>query len=246
MNMKSKHDRTFLLTAVFLISLSVSLLLLHYCIFRDVRTVLFYLIFNLAFIPIEVLFVTLVIDRTMAQREKDHMMNKLNMLVGLFYSELGNALLQTFAKTDPTVVGIKEQLHTDGHWKHDQFACAARLLGNYDYKVNIGSVDLSQLKSVVDNSKELLVSLLSNPSLLENESFSDLLLSIFHLQEEFAMRPIHSQHELMDKADLDHIKIDMERAYGHLARGWVGYMKHLRTDYPYLYVTACKKNPFLV
>ncbi len=42
----------------------------------------------------------MVIDRILEKREKGHLIEKLNMLVGLFFSEVGLEMLRAFADAD--------------------------------------------------------------------------------------------------------------------------------------------------
>jgi hypothetical protein len=83
-----------------LVGLSVLLHLLHYAIFRDAHHIVIYLLGDLAFLPISVLFVTLVVDQVMARQEKRAMFRKLNMVIGAFFSEAGTELLKIFWKFD--------------------------------------------------------------------------------------------------------------------------------------------------
>jgi len=78
------------------ISLSVSVYYIHYLIFRDVYHIFIYLIGDIAFVFLEVLLVTFVIHQLLHHREKRIMLNKLNMIIGVFFSEVGSDLLRVF------------------------------------------------------------------------------------------------------------------------------------------------------
>src|ERR1700686_513745 len=49
---------------------------------------------NLAFLPLYVLFVTLIIERVLKERERQALRQKLNMVIGVFFSEVGTAMLK--------------------------------------------------------------------------------------------------------------------------------------------------------
>src|SRR4030043_1070518 len=83
-----------IILAVILILLSAMLYFVHYLIFHDVNHIFIFLIGDLAFLPLEVFLVVIVIERMLASREKQAIMQKLNMVVGAFFSEGGNELLQ--------------------------------------------------------------------------------------------------------------------------------------------------------
>lgn len=74
----------FIILAVILIALSALIYFVHYLIFRDVHHIFIYLVGDLAFLPLEVFLVVIVIERVLARREKQAIMQKLNMVVGAF------------------------------------------------------------------------------------------------------------------------------------------------------------------
>jgi hypothetical protein len=82
---------------------------------------------------------------------------------------------------------------------------------------------------------------LENPTLLEHESFTELLRSVFHLTEELANREALTQ---LPDTDYQHLAGDIKRAYILLVHQWFDYMKHLKDNYPYLFSLAMRANPF--
>jgi hypothetical protein len=70
--------------AVLLIICALIIYLIQYFIFHQPKTELFYFGIDLAFLPIEVLLVVLVIETAISQREKSAMLEKLNMVIGVF------------------------------------------------------------------------------------------------------------------------------------------------------------------
>lgn len=89
--------------------------------------------------------------------------------------------------------------------------------------------------------RNFLVNLFQNPNLLEHESFTDLLWAVFHVTEELESRV---DVKKLSDADCKHIAGDIRRAYVLLISEWLNYMKHLRSDYPYLFSLAMRTNPF--
>ena len=80
-----------------LVVLAVAIYTIQYLLFRHKSEELVFLIFqDVAFVPIEVLLVTLVLHQLLNFKEKKVMMNKLNMVIGAFFSEIGNELLRYF------------------------------------------------------------------------------------------------------------------------------------------------------
>ena len=75
------------LLGLYLIALSAAFYLIHYGIFRDAHHIFIFLVEDIAFVPIEVLLVTLIIHRMLDAREKRAMLEKMNMVIGAFFSE---------------------------------------------------------------------------------------------------------------------------------------------------------------
>ena len=88
----------FIILALIFLALSGIIYLVHYFIFHDVHHIFIYMVGDLAFLPLEVFLVVLVIERILSRREKQANLQKLNMVVGAFFSEIGNYLLQDLLK----------------------------------------------------------------------------------------------------------------------------------------------------
>ena len=48
----------------------------------------------------------------------------------------------------------------------------------------------------------------------------------------------------LPETDLNHLSVDIRRAFSTLLVEWVNYMFHLKTNYPYLFSMAVRMNPF--
>ena len=90
-----------------LIALSALFYLVHYAIFKDAHHIFIYMVGDIAFVPIEVLLVTLIIHRLLSVREKRSMLKKLNMVIGAFFSEVGTRLLKSFYDFDTQADSIR-------------------------------------------------------------------------------------------------------------------------------------------
>ena len=95
-----KRGRWQLALAAFLVSLSGILYLVHYLLFRDAHSIGFYIVLELAFVPVNTLIVTLFIEQLLVQREKRLKMKKLNMVIGAFFSNVGVQLLKALSRSD--------------------------------------------------------------------------------------------------------------------------------------------------
>lgn len=228
---------------LFLISISIVLYGMDYYIFHELRNLFFYLIGDIAFIPLQVLIVTLVFDRILERREKQDRMKKLNMLIGLFFQEIGLLLLKNFARTDPKHSDLLHHCKLTADTSDKDFKRLEQELNKRDKQITIEQIDLEALTEVLSQQKGLLINLIANPSLLEHESFSELLMAVSHLNEELQLRKkICQKYPNYDNSE--HLKVDIERVYGHLMVQWLSYIQHLKSDYPFLYTTAMITNPF--
>jgi hypothetical protein len=226
---------------IFLLFLTILLHYIHYLIFRDARQMLFYMVGDIAFIPIQVLFVTLIITRFLDIRSSRAKMQKLNMAIGAFFSEVGTELLLSLSEFNLNIDELKDKLIINNEWSEEDFFIANTKFRDYEYTISSQQSDLQGLKNFLSSKKEFLLALLGNPNLLEHDRFTDLLWAVFHLMEELDYRKDLSN---LSVNDYNHISGDIKRAYSLLIYEWLEYMKHLKNKYPYLYSLAIRTNPF--
>jgi hypothetical protein len=224
-----------------LIVLSALMYFLQMRIFHAERDTFFYLLQDLAFVPIQVLLVTVIVDQVLRIREKAAMLNKLNMVIGTFFSEVGTRLLKSFSGFDHHIDRIRPELLVNAGWPDRQFDQVTKELQQYDYRIDAQKNDLGGLKLFLTGKREFLLRLLENQNLLEHETFTELLWAVFHLTEELEAR---ADLERLSAADREHLALDIRRAYVILISEWLSYMKHLKKEYPYLFSLAVRTNPF--
>jgi hypothetical protein len=224
-----------------LVALSVAGYLFHYVIFRDMHHIFLYLIGDIAFVFLEVLMVTLIIHELLNRHEKQKRMEKLNMVIGAFFSEIGTSLLRYFSDWDAGLGARREQLQVTTLWTEEQFDTVALSMGTHSYRVQPSNVRLDELRPFVATKLEFLLRLMENPNLLEHERFTHLLMATFHLTEELVAR---RDPGALPETDVIHLAGDIDRVYGQLARFWLDYMKYLKRNYPYLFSLAVRMNPF--
>ncbi len=180
-------------------------------------------------------------ELALSRREKQVRMRKLNMVIGVFFSELGTRLIRDFSGADPNFEEIRRGMIVTDKWTHEDFLSVNRHLRAFKFGIEISHSDLAPFKELLLAKREFLVRLLENPILLDHESFTDLLRAVFHLTEELAFRETLSDLPRPDRA---HIAGDMTRAYHLLVHQWLDYMEYLKGNYPYLFSLAMRTNPF--
>ncbi len=177
----------------------------------------------------------------LSRREEKMRLQKLHMVTGLFFSELGTRLLKQFIAMDRTIDMKQRDLTAADHWSEKDFKEKERKIAAYAYAVSLGQEDLHQLRNLLDSKADFLLRLLENPLVLEQGSFSDLLRAVFHFRDELLNRPSLSD---LPEADRRHLEGDVARIYGLVVREWFVTMRYLKDNYPYLFSLAMRTNPF--
>jgi hypothetical protein len=206
-----------------------------------VGDIFFYTLLDLAFIPINVLVVGLLLNGLLTYRERSAQRKRLNMIISAFFSEVGNELLVRLRGFDPDLDELRKDLICRNDWTTASFAHAQAHAAESGKHVDASLGDLDALRDFLLPKRSFMLGMLQNPSLLEHEAFTEQLWAVLHLADELAARP--DLHDL-PKADMAHLSVDIRRAWLALMREWLAYMEHLKTDYPYLFALAVRTNPF--
>jgi hypothetical protein len=182
-----------------------------------------------------------VTDVFVTRREATLRQQKLNMVTGLFFSEIGNTLLRHFTRLDPGIAALHEILNISGEWKREDFRAAARRLTRFSLTIDARRGDLFELLEALQREADFLLRLIENPSVQERGHFTELLRAVFHLRDELMNR--HDLSSLPD-ADRRHLEGDIVRAYRLLILEWLAYMGYIKVHYGYLFSLALRINPF--
>lgn len=181
-------------------------------------------------------------DHLLSRREQRERMEKLNMVIGVFFSEAGTTLMRKLTALDQGLAELRSALPPQhDSWTDRSFALYAGALAGHAFRVRADAEALERIKNFLAEKSPLLVRLLENPNLLEHETFTDLLWAVLHIKEELEFRFDLAE---LSPADATHVQGDLERAYRLLASQWLAYMRHLKANYPYLFMTAAHRNPF--
>jgi hypothetical protein len=154
---------------------------------------------QLGFLPISVLLVTIILNQLLGLRAKAA---KLNMVIGAFFSEVGGPLLKTLTACDRSLLEFQPRVAHISHWTAPDFAGFSQGLAEKDFLIELKEGDLEALRNFLLQKRDFLLRLLENPNLLEHDSFSSLLLAVFHLTEELAQR---TDLHLLTTSDRKHL-----------------------------------------
>jgi len=223
-----------------LLASSMLIYTLHYLVFGNLDFLLLGGFASLAFVPIQGMIVVLIIAELLVIMGRRTRMQKMNMVIGAFFSELGTGLLHHFYVGDPNGHKLREVFERAGDLSAKQVQAILQQVSDYQYISDLGTDDLMELRKILVAERGFMVRLLENPNLLENERFTDLLWAVFHLTEELDARDDLTR---LPKSDLEHLKGDVTRAYRCVFVEWVHYMRHLHDNYPFLFSFAMRTNP---
>jgi len=175
------------------------------------------------------------------KRDSYNRLRKVNMVLGVFFSEVGNHLLALFSRHHKAIDKLQDSLRVKPGWAHEQFSDARKKAATTKLEVDPEEMDLSELNIFLKSKRDFLVGLLENPVLVEHEGFSECLLAVFHLHDELNCR---KDLCTLSDADRQHLINDMNRAYGQLVEQWLVFLEHLQSQYPYIFSLSVRNNPF--
>ncbi|MFH1138945.1 MAG: potassium channel family protein [Pseudomonadota bacterium] len=180
-------------------------------------------------------------DLFVKRREDEARQRKLNLVAGLFFSEMGTGLLGRFAGLDPEIKELHDILKVANGWTRNDFGLAGERLKKHYFTVSSRRGDLNELRTFLQGRVDLLLRLLENPILQEHGPFTELLRAVFHLRDELINR---QNLAALPEADRKHLEGDIIRIYRLLAFEWLSYMRYLHEYYGYLLSLAIRVNPF--
>ena len=215
-------------------------------VLKDPEHVISYIWTHLGFIPVDILIVAFVLDEIISKKEKEAMMEKLDMIMSTFFSEVGNDLISQLSSVNKHKADTS-YLESIKSWDDKDYENKLKEIKNINipFRADVTSEDreeyLTNIRNLLINKREFIVGLLNNPNLLEKEEFSKLLTAILHLDEELEHRPDLSK---VTDVDFNHLNGDMERIYNILIHEWIYYLRYLNKHYPYMIALLIRTNPF--
>jgi len=221
---------------------SALLYLLHFALFRDARNVGFYTLMDLAFLPVQAILVSAVLEAFLSRREAAARTKKLGMVSGAFFSEVGDGLLALLARRDQAAAARREVLRVGVAWRKADFEAAARASRALGLGLDLGPAEFRELGEYLAARRDFLLRLLENPLLLDHEALTDALMAVFHAHDELRLR---SGFEGLPESDLAHLGKDLERAYGALVEARLLHLEALKAGYPFLYSLALRADPLV-
>lgn len=224
-----------------LVAVSAATYLAQVAVFHKPQDTFFYMLQDFAFVPIQVLLVTLILTELMSLREKSRMREKMNMVIGAFFAEMGEDLLKSLMAFDNNVESLRHAIAISPESTRRDFADTRKLVRERTYEIDSRRASLEDLRAFLARERTFVLGLLENQNLLEHESFTDLLWAVSHVSEELDHR---TDLSALPNSDYAHLSADIARAYKALIDEWLGYALHLSERYPFMYSLVVRTNPF--
>ena len=183
--------------------------------------------------------VATVFERLIHRREEAARAERMQLIIGAFFHEVGTDLVKSLAANYAHAVRPEHRMSDT--WTKADFDHLRNTLKEIIPRLRISAAGLLQLRDFLFTKREYLLNLMANDNLMESERFSQLLLAIFHLFEELDLRK--DLQNLMP-SDLEHLSEDIRRVYLLLNEQWIDYLFHLKQNAPYLFSLAVRTNPF--
>ena len=218
----------------------------NYLVLGDGEHIISYVWTHLGFIPVDILLVAFLLDEIIERKEKEAILEKLDMLMSTFFSEVGNELISQLSTANKYKAST-ENLKSIKDWDEKDFDNKLAELkdASLDFQVDIPAEEreefLENLRTLLVSKREFIINLINNPNLLEKEEFTELTNAILHLDEELEHR---KDLALVNDTDFGHLNGDMKRVYDKLVYEWVYYLKYLYKNYPFMIALIIRTNPF--
>lgn len=224
-----------------LIAIIIVFYIVYYLMFDNATEVLTSMIDNIVSVPFSVLITGILFNYILNRKDREREAEKVNMLVGVFYSEIGNSLLDIMVNSDECIDEIRDKALITPDWKEEDYIKLVDDFEKFDYCINLDKIDFDKLKLILDEATPMIIDLLSGNVLQNKEEFTEIIVAVFHLRCEIDDR--YGEDELAEY-EKEHLEKDIDIVYKLLAQRWVEYMAHIQNVHPQLFVKALIKSPF--
>ncbi len=220
---------------------SACIYLIQFYLFKRPDDTVYYLFQDLAFVPVEAIVVTLILNNLLNVMEKRQKMKKINVIISAFFAEMGITVISELVKFNQNNQEFCQRfVLTD--FNKNTMKSLKKIAGEFEYNIKVTPPSLETLSLFLNEKKPFMIGMLENSSLSEHDSFTDMLWAVFHVADELQSR---GSVKDFSESDLNHLANDILRAYKAIIIEWVNHMKYLNDEYPFLYAAAIRRNPFI-
>lgn len=210
---------------------------IQFIMFHQANDTIFYFFQDLAFVPIQVVFVTIIINRFMNMIEARKKVKKINVIISTFFVEAGTSIMRAMSEFNRNNEEFCEIILKDEFTKKNSILIKKRVK-EFRFDIYADPQKLEKLALKLNQYREFTLNMLGNDNLLEHDSFTDMLWAVFHVVDELQVR---KNFDNLEKSEIEHLSFDIFRAYSAMVSEWINYMSYLYAEYPFLYKTAFEK-----
>lgn len=240
-NKQMRRIITIIITTVLLFAVSGMFFYIQQRTLGRLHETAFLLLQDLIFLPIHVFLVTFLIDRIISRREKSERLSRMHVLINEFFAEAGEQLLHGLTGFIVNQDDAAPYFNLQQYTKEADFIKKAKSLSTKSIMLEADRGDLAHIYTLMTDKKENILRMLENEGILEHSAFTQMLWAVYHVLDELRN---HGDLHTLTENDLQHLSVDLTRAYNHLLAQWLLYMNSLSSDYPYLYSLALRKKTF--
>ena len=197
----------------------------------DLRTTEFYILQDLAFVPISFAITSVVVGVIMDEHEKRDAERKTRMLTSAFFTGLGAGLTGALLGVSETEIDPKEL----ALGREDEFPEMRDKVMKEHIEVHITEESYTKMRSMILGWQIELITLASNPMLLDQECFAQLLWGVMHLTDEFRLR---GEWKDLSEGDINHLNSDFEKVLRLLLVNGMTNGLFLKDTFPEFWGTA--------
>ena len=225
-----------------LLCASALLYAIHYLIFRDLHHLAIFGLHELAFVPLEVILVTLGLDQLVEKTHREEARSKVSIIETLYFNESGGTMLRYLTSFDPDAARLRELLQVTEDWHSSDFRQAIRQLKSYPFLLDLDRIDFFGLHYHLSQRHEYYRSMLENPALTQSEAFTEMIMKIYLLWEELDGRT--NLYQLPEK-DRSYLAELLHEIYRELTEYWLDNVYNHSIHNRFRLHRASESNPFL-
>lgn len=225
-----------------LLCASALLYAIHYLIFRDLHHLAIFGLHELAFVPLEVILVTLGLDQLVEKTHREEARSKVSIIETLYFNESGSTMLRYLTSFDPDAARLRELLQVTQDWRSSDFRQAIRQLKSYPFLLDLDRIDFFGLHYHLSQRHEYYRSMLENPALTQSEAFTEMIMKIYLLWEELDGRT--NLYQLPEK-DRNYLAELLHEIYRELTEYWLDNVYNHSIHNRFRLHRAIESNPFL-
>ncbi len=225
-----------------LLCASALLYAIHYLIFRDLHHLAIFGLHELAFVPLEVILVTLGLDQLVEKTHREEARSKVSIIETLYFNESGGTMLRYLTSCDPDAARLRELLQVTEDWHSSDFRQAIRQLKSYPFLLDLDRIDFFGLHYHLSQRHEYYRSMLENPALTQSEAFTEMIMKIYLLWEELDGRT--NLYQLPEK-DRNYLAELLHEIYRELTEYWLDNVYNHSIHNRFRLHRAIESNPFL-